>query len=364
MPRYREPFTVFPRKLSSGKTVYYYRTYTPDGKRTTAHSTGKTSKAQARCYCAELMMNGTLYSDSMLFRDYADDFFGDNSQWMQDKRLTGKGKLQPVAKNTLSLYRGNLRLHLMPYFSKMKLCDIKPYDIKRFMEKLADDKLSNSTINSSCNTLKIIVSYAVSDGYIKLNPFSSVKMMFINARSKDAFTEQELVHIIKHIKGDEKIMLITAAVTGMRLSEIMALRSDTLYPNYIDVKDQIQRHELVPVKTSEFRKVRICDSLYNLLKSKEGFIFTDEKDHYSYILKKYSNIGQAEWKKRKLSFHSIRHFLNTYLLVSGIAEIKVKSVMGHSSGKGSMTERYTNFKPEHFDDVALVQEKLISLFLR
>ena len=361
--RYREPFTVFPRKLSSGKTVYYYRTYTPDGKRTTAHSTGKTSKAQARCYCAELMMKGILYSDSILFKDYADDFFGDNSQWMQDKKLAGKGKLQPVAKNTLILYRSNLRLHIMPFFSRMKLCDIKPSDIKRFMEKLIEKKLSNSSINSACITLKIIVSYAVSDGYIKLNPFTSVKMMFINTKGKDAFTTEELTYIIKQLKGDEQLMLITAAVTGMRKSEIMALRSDTLHPDYIDVKDQMQKHELVPVKTSEFRKIRICNSLYNLLKNKKGFFFTNEKDHYSYILKKYTNINESDWKERKLSFHSIRHFLNTYLIVEGISEIKVKGVMGHSSGKGSMTERYTNFKPEHFDDVAQMQEKLISLFL-
>jgi hypothetical protein len=36
--------------------------------------------------------------------------------------------------------------------------------------------------------------------------------------------------------------------------------------------------------------------------------------------------------------------------------------MGHSSGKGSMTERYANFRPEHFDDVAELQEKLLELF--
>jgi hypothetical protein len=93
MPRYREPFTIFPRKLPSGKTVYYFRTYTPGGERTTAHSTGKTNKTQARNYCADLLAQGLLYSNTgMTFGIYADGFFDEDSQWYADKIQTGKGK--------------------------------------------------------------------------------------------------------------------------------------------------------------------------------------------------------------------------------------------------------------------------------
>ena len=40
--RYREPFTIFPRPRKNGETVYYYRIYDEDGKRTTVKSTGQT----------------------------------------------------------------------------------------------------------------------------------------------------------------------------------------------------------------------------------------------------------------------------------------------------------------------------------
>jgi len=56
--RYGEPFTVFARHLSSGKIVYQYRTYDKGGKRTTARSTGRTTKAAAKAYCRELMNQG------------------------------------------------------------------------------------------------------------------------------------------------------------------------------------------------------------------------------------------------------------------------------------------------------------------
>ena len=57
--RYREPYTLIPRKVSN-KTIWYYRTYDKEGKRTTARSTGQTAKTAARAYCATLHKEGNL----------------------------------------------------------------------------------------------------------------------------------------------------------------------------------------------------------------------------------------------------------------------------------------------------------------
>ena len=38
--RYREVFTVFPRRMKSGRKIYYYQTYNEEGRRTSAKSTG------------------------------------------------------------------------------------------------------------------------------------------------------------------------------------------------------------------------------------------------------------------------------------------------------------------------------------
>ena len=194
MPRYREPYTVFPRKLKSGKTVYYYRTYSPNGERTVAHSTGKTNRTQANCYCAELLAKGFLYSNaSITFGVYAKDFFSDNSQWMADKIQAGQGRAQPVAENTLKSYRHSLNSYLLPFFCKIKLEDIKPSHIRKFRSFLIEKDLSNSVINLSCTCLKIILSYAKADRLITTDPFQSVPMMYINARTREAFTREELI---------------------------------------------------------------------------------------------------------------------------------------------------------------------------
>jgi hypothetical protein len=38
--------------------------------------------------------------------------------------------------------------------------------------------------------------------------------------------------------------------------------------------------------------------------------------------------------------------------------------MGHSSGKGSMTETYTSWQPYMFDEVYKAQEKLLDILLK
>lgn len=369
MPRYKEPFTIFPRKLSSGKTVYYYRTYSPDGERTVAHSTGKTNKTQARNYCAELLSMGLLYNGaSMTFGAYAKDFFGDKSQWMLDKIQTSNGKEQPVAANTLKTYRHSNDAFLIPFFARIKLCDIKPCHIKEFRGEMLEKELSNSVINLACVCLKIIFSYARADKLMVSNPFDSIQQMYINARTREAFTMEELVTVFrkKWETSERRLYALVSAVTGMRISEIAAIRKETLFPDYIDVRDQLNNNKLMPVKDCEKRKVRICRSLYERLavcvRRNKDYAFLENPSTYRDSLYRNLDMTKDERISKGLSFHSLRHFLNTYLLVNEISEIKVKCVMGHSSGKGSMTERYANFRPEHFDDVAELQEKLISEF--
>jgi integrase len=288
---------------------------------------------------------------------------------MSDKVQAGQGKAQPVAEKTLKAYRHYLDDFIIPFFKNVKLTDIKPGHIKKFRDSFIDKGFSNSVINLNCTILKIIISYARADGLITTDPFVSVPMMYVNARSKGAFTKEQLVKTFSKNwdSKERKIFSMIAAVTGMRISEISAIRKETLFSNYIDIKDQLLDNKISPVKDGEKRKLRICSELYKMIsdciRRNGNFAFTEAQDTYRQTFYDYAEIPTYESRqKSKLSFHSLRHFVNTTLLTSGISEIKVKSVLGHSSGKGSMSERYANFRPEDFDDVAIIQRELISIF--
>lgn len=365
MPRYREPFTIFPRKMRSGKTIYYFRAYTPDGVRTVAHSTGKTSRTQARCYCAELLKNGQLCAGGgATFEAYARGFFSDKGQWMADKAQAGKGRAQPVAARTLLSYRRNCDSIIVPYFGKRRISGITPQDIKRFRAALIGRGMANATINQVCTCLHIILTYALSDKLIASDPFVSIGQMYTDARARGSFTREELREVFSGWSDTtgRKAFALTAAVTGMRISELCAVRKETLLPRCIDIKDQLCGGEFSPVKDGERRRLRVCGEIHSLLSelaARTGFLaFPLNQDAYREAFYRRLGMDTKERAGRRVSFHSLRHFCNTYLLSEGIPEIKVKSAMGHSSGKGSMTERYANFSADDFEDIAEAQSRL------
>jgi len=52
--RDHEPFTLLPRRMPSGLTVWYYQARAEDRRRTTARGTGQTIKSTARARCCKL----------------------------------------------------------------------------------------------------------------------------------------------------------------------------------------------------------------------------------------------------------------------------------------------------------------------
>jgi integrase len=100
----------------------------------------------------------------------------------------------------------------------------------------------------------------------------------------------------------------------------------------------------------------------------EGYIFSEnggespiaaEKIARQYVLAlKRIGITHEEKMRRRLSFHSWRHFFNTMLRLSDVADSKVQSVTGHRSMK--MTDHYTHFDTRQFNEIRDVQEILLT----
>ena len=89
--RFKEDFSVFPRKTSTKRIVFYYRTYDEDGNRTTPRSTGQTSKSAAKAYCKELQRQGLLIpSKDVNFETFAQGWWEyDTCAYIQGKLARG-----------------------------------------------------------------------------------------------------------------------------------------------------------------------------------------------------------------------------------------------------------------------------------
>ena len=382
--RYREPFTVFPRKMKSGLIVWYYQTYDNNNRRTTARSTGQTSKGAARVYCNKLYREDALVpnrGENLLFSKYAENW------WVWDKCEYVKFRLsrRELTRNYINSGRTNLKKHILPHFGKIRLGAIKSYDIEKWLLSFASKNLSNQTANMNLTFLNIMLTDAIRRGLLDSNPAEKVAPLKKDTRIRDILTSAEVGAIFNtdsiEKRWNKKVYYLAnllSACTGMRVSEILAVRGEVLFDGYIFVADQYSaKYGLLPTKTKETRQVPIPEELLKeleVLSLEHGgkYIFSTNGGKTPVCMHSLNNsfkraistigVSKEDQKKRNLCFHGWRHFFNTTMRTNDISDGKLKKLTGHKTQ--AMTEHYTHFKVDDFQDVKKIQEKILQMPLK
>ena len=382
MARFRQDFVIISRshppsnKYPEGLRVFAYRTYAPDGTTTVLKSTGirdtgkPSDRLKAERYCMELLKTGRLYrAASMRFEAFAAGWFiPGKCAWLADRIAAGAPDRPAISASYLKSLQMCLRLYLLPILGPVRLEDLRPSTIKSLRVKLQGMDLSNKTINQAADTLRVMTDWALADGLLLADPFRGVKRFQVAVSNRRAFTLDEAKVILGASWRNRLAWLftLTGAVTGMRLSEIRAIRAETLHPDHIDVHDQFNRDRLTPIKTKEARKVPIPPSLYALLAPEvaaRGYAFALSLIARAPMSRNavIEPLALLATKGEGLCFHSWRHFFNTWLMAENVPPAKVRAVMGHSEGRGAMTDLYTDWTPEMFPEVYAAQGKLMGI---
>lgn len=361
--KYRMNYTLYKR----GR-YWYYRTYSDDGKRTCGKTTGCTVKSKAVLFCENLMKEGALYrKPPEMFVSLAEGFFDEGSPWYIDRCADTKDGRIPLANNSLEIMRSALRKHVLPYWKGFMIGDITLADIKKWRSNLVASGLGVSTITIIVQCFKTIMSFALQCGIIQSDPSLHLKSIKPEKAKKDALSIEDIIRVCQSVRRGEMIVVVVASVTGMRASEVLAIRRETIFDDHIAVKDQLSRVKqdgrvLAPTKNKESRCIPMCGDLRELMLSnihENGFCFRE--CDYINVRKFISNMGKKDG--RNITFHSTRRFFNTYMLSKNVPPIKVAAVMGHSAGASKMQDLYSNWKPEHFPEVYEEQEKLLAYIL-
>lgn len=359
-----EPFTIFPRVVRSGKTIYYFQYRKTDGTRSTAKSTGCSSMAAAKRFCNELYNSGAFgSSDKIFFTDYTKDFFSTDSRYYKWK-LANKEK---ITFETLLAYDKFLRNQLLPYFENFELDKIRRADIKEWVI-WANSKWSSKTVNSAQTVLNLIFKQAIDDEILEYNPAAGLTFRTIEKKERQLLTIPEIRRMYNSLWWyDNKTIFLLSVCTGMRISEIVALRKENIYKNYLDVKHSYSRaFGLGETKTGIARFIPVPEQITRLLHSDYDYIFVNHEgknkgkplninSFYCNIVDVY-NSCKINYKQRNLDVHTNRNFFISYLQSQNVPEPKIRAVVGHKDN--SMTNLYTYWKPEMFPEVYEAQEKL------
>ena len=360
----KKPFYLFKRKVKSGKKIYYWYTYDKKGNRTVPKSTGCSSKNEAFNFCySKLLKEGDLKVRKITFEEFSKDWFTEEHEYTVYKKQKS---------STLKVNRSKVIKVINPFFKNFTLSMIDGKDLLDFVEKLSSSGYSKAYIKSVWNTLKVMFNYAVYKEYISKSPVP--KYMSLKEDShRIAFSIDEVKYIFSQKWEDRKVRLVclVGACTGMRLSEILGLQEEQLMTGYINVDRQCYLGKMQTTKTGAKRFVTIPKRLEDALIGIKGSCFVFEnisrkslslnsKDIYDEFYSHYSEEMLVKRKENSLTFHSLRHFFNTYLMSNDIQQAKVDFIIGHSAGTGSMNRLYTTWEPEMYSDVLELQEKLLN----
>jgi integrase len=180
-------------------------------------------------------------------------------------------------------------------------------------------------------------------------------------------------------EGDRKqfTLNLLAASTGMRMGECQALTVGSVHPDHIAVTQTWERRTGLKegTKTGAGRIVPLPSKTARYLAELiESSPFQEPGDLVFYgtsgripltaqaILRGFyralerTGIGGEERKRRRITFHSHRHFLNTLLRTARVPDPLVQRVTGHRTQ--DMTEHYSHFALEDLGAVAKVQENI------
>jgi integrase len=371
-------FSVFGRKLASGKTVFYYQCYDQKGKRLWARSTGLSKKTEATAYCMKLYRKGLLIPQpkAPAFGEYAEGWFDlDTCRFLKWRQFR-----DPLSQGSIDIHKNNLATHLKGYFSKYKLDEIDTAVIEDWFLDMGKKGLKPASVNLAYRTLRLMLEEAVRRKLITANPARAVKELKNEEAEREILTVEEVYRLFParwDTVWDNWVAYKAnrlAAGTGMRIGELRGLRGEHIHDNYIQVAGQYTRRGYkAKTKTKKNRDIPISKAIRRELEeltavNGEGYIFSEDggvtpirsetiERQYNRALGRIG-IDEAARKKRNLTFHAWRHFLNTVLRMENVADAKVRSVTGHLTQK--QTEHYSHMDARQFTEVRKVQSKVLA----
>ena len=383
--RAKAVFSVFGRRLPSGKRVFYYQCYDEKGKRQWARSTGITKKTEAVAYCMKLFRDGLLIPERKVptFAEFSAGWWDvETCRFLKWRQLHN-----PMSVGSIYIHKKNFGNHIKDYFGKYCLDEITPNVIEEWLFFLSEKNGKNNTlkpktINLIYVTLQIMLGEAVRTGLLKSNPCKEVKKLRTEEIVRDILTVDEARKLFPpdwSAVWDSKVVYMAhrlAACTGLRMGEMLGLRGEFVFDDYIFITGQYNCFGYTPhTKTKHNRNIPITGLMRReldelIIANGKGYVFSEnggEKPVALYRINRefdhaLKNIGisHEERLKRNLSFHAWRHFFNTLLRMSNVADSKVQSVTGHRSM--SMTEHYTytHFDTRQFTEIRDVQAGLLA----
>jgi integrase len=299
-----------------------------------------------------------------------------------------------LERTTVDQYRSHLKFHIVPFIGTVKLPDLGPQVVRHLEDKLRHEGRSPMMVRKVLVSLGSILADAQERGLAARNAVRDLRRnrrrgKELNAEKRqkgklkvgvDIPAPDDVKAILAHAKGRWRPLLVTAAFTGLRASELRGLRWQdvNLKINELHVRQRADKYRTIgaPKSHAGDRVVPFGKFVANTLrewklasahKGADDLVFPNgagRVEFHQHIVRRGYIPAQiaagvvVDGKAKYTGLHSLRHFYASWCINRpqdaglGLPPKVVQERLGHSSI--TMTyDRYGHLFPRGDDTEAL-----------
>ena len=245
---------------------------------------------------------------------------------------------------SVKMYRNAINTHIAPFFKNMKLTDIKPLNIERFISSKAG--FSHSTQSKLLITLNQIMNSAEINGLILKNPCKGVTAGGNKAQPVKPLSKKQQTVLCKTVFNTRAYHYILLCLyAGLRKEEALGLLWSNVHLGefpHIDVRHAVKFDNDRPIHTNQlkskaaYRSIPIPPVLADALaeaKKNPKSLFVIYAAQTKSVMSDSAYRRMWEQVQNKTPFriyaHLLRHTYITELCASGLDIKKIQYLAGH-----------------------------------
>jgi integrase len=335
---------VYQRRNGSGLVyVIMYRTRKPDGTWKQIAETIKTdSVKKARTELANRLHDvngGETLPTNITFQQFVSDYW--------EPHCTGK--LKP---STHKSHNSNLKHHILPELSGIKLKDVQTVRLARLLTKKREAGMSDKSRLNLCLLLSAMFNYAVSLKLLKISPLSPQDRPRCTKAEKPTLTPAQVQAVIAAVPMSFRAVLILLALTGLRIGEALGLkwkdidleagRLQVLRSVWMGKEQSVKSRASVRCKVfgPVLKQALELHRMFSHYTAPEDFVFANGAGHAAnaddmrkrVLYPAMDKAGITDRRARAFGFHLFRHTAGSMFHSANGGDLKQTSgYLGHGS---------------------------------
>ena len=258
--------------------------------------------------------------------------------------------------STKATYRGYLRKWIVPRWGTYTLASIRPIEVEHWLRNLGLARASCAKIR---NVMSVLFNHARRYDLFAANPISLVRQSAKRQKIPEVLGVNELRRLLQALDLRERTLVLIAAGTGLRMSELFGLKWKDVdfQSSQLSVTRSIVNQVVGPCKTEASQKPVPLDSCLakalrgwrrrTRFRGLEDWVFASPhtrgtKPYRGQPLMRY-HIQPAARRIgiiKRIGWHTFRHTYSTLLRAAGV-DIKVmQELLRHASSRVTM-DTYT-----------------------